>query len=149
MQSDVVGPWPFRVARIEPEPLPAALTCGQPLAVFLQKTADRTAGKRRQSVGGQAGRGRRRPRRSAPGLRHPTVGQGAAEGQPMSARPNRRGTPRPRRRPTCLHKKSSENQRFSELWWTRSDSNRRPPQCECDALPKETILCQRRILKYA
>ena len=20
-------------------------------------------------------------------------------------------------------------------WWTRSDSNRRPPQCECDALP--------------
>ena len=21
------------------------------------------------------------------------------------------------------------------FWWTRSDSNRRPPQCECDALP--------------
>ena len=32
------------------------------------------------------------------------------------------------------HKKATTSV-VAFLWWTRSDSNRRPPQCECDALP--------------
>ena len=32
------------------------------------------------------------------------------------------------------HKKATTSV-VAFLWWTRSDSNRRPPQCECGALP--------------
>ena len=38
-------------------------------------------------------------------------------------------------RPTGANPQKSHDLSRGFLWWTRSDSNRRPPQCECGALP--------------
>ena len=38
-------------------------------------------------------------------------------------------------RPKGANPQKSHDLSRGFLWWTRSDSNRRPPQCECDALP--------------
>ena len=71
-----------------------------------------------------------------PEVRHPkrfaqqNLGAGAIHSPRASAITEGRSTPQ-----GCGVQKKATTSVVAFFWWTRSDSNRRPPQCECDALP--------------
>ena len=62
-------------------------------------------------------------------LRSKTLAQG------RFTRPEQVQSPKGERPKARTQQKKPRLRSWFFCWWTRSDSNRRPPQCECDALP--------------